>query len=145
MVGSFFSDGGGAYDRDVNNDVGARNVYGGASGATLGQRSSAMSPYARMGVSSVSGNSDVVDAGASSTGAGLFGKPVTWWIVILALLFALMFVAKKAGQESEFSNVRLSAYNIATITLAAVVGIGFLKVVFGRFQVPGLSTYVAAL
>lgn len=141
----FFSVGGGGYDRDVNNDVSARNVYGGASGATLGQRSAAMSPYAIRGASVDSDSGDVVDAGASSAGSGLFGKPVTWWLVILALLFALMFVAKKAGQDSEFSNVRLSAYNIATITLAAVVGIGFLKVVFGRFQVPGLSTYVAAL
>lgn len=136
-----FSVGGAGYAGDVNNDVSARNVYGSASAPTLGQRGSAMSPYAQMGT----GGSTAPSAGAAMTGHGVFGKPLTWWVVLAVILVALMFAAKKAGAESEFGNVRASFYNITVITLAAAVGIGFLKVVTGRFQVPGLSTYVAAL
>ena len=42
--------------------------------------------------------------------------------VFLTLLVLLMFVANRLGEESEFSNIKLSAYNVLIISLAATVG-----------------------
>ena len=139
MVDVFGSYGSG---RDVNNSVGVRNIYGAASGATTGQRAGAQTPATAGGVGMQDDGTNITD---SVPTGGMFGKPLAWWAVFVVLLVALMWVAKRAGQASEFSNIRLSFYNILTIALAAAVGIGFLKVVFGRFTVPGLSTYVLAL
>jgi hypothetical protein len=143
----FLSYGGMGYDSDVNNGVNAGNVYPTA-GKTTGARGSAMTPYATGAFSQDSkatAPSGAPDAGSASPGGGIFGQPLTWWVVILALLVGLMFAAKRAGQGSEFGNIKASVYNIAVITLAAAVGVGFLKVVFGKYQVPGLSTYIQAL
>jgi hypothetical protein len=130
---------------DVNNAVGARNVYGTASGPTISQRASAMTPFASGSYSQDPNSAGNPDGDRAAAPSGLFGQPLTWWLVMVALLVGLMFVAKKAGQDSEFGNLRLSFYNILTVTLAAAVGIGFLKVVFTRISVPGLSTYIQAL
>src|SRR4051812_29142015 len=102
---------------DVNNAVGMRNVYPTAVGPTISQRASAMTPYAS-GTYSQDPNSagNPSDDSAAPTG-GLFGQPLTWWVVLAVLLFGLMFAAKKAGQDSEFGNLRLSFYNILTVTL----------------------------
>lgn len=105
-----------------------------------------MTPWASGAYSQDPDSAGNPDGGAvAPSGRGLFGQPLTWWAVLAALLFGLMFVAKRAGQDSEFGNLRLSFYNILTVTLAAAVGIGFLKVVFTRVNVPGLSTYIQAL
>jgi hypothetical protein len=135
---------------DVNNAVSARNVYPTANAPTIGQRVSAMTPFAAGGAysqdpeSSGNPNSGVVP-GVGDAPGGIMGKPLTWWVVLVGLLVALMFAAGKAGKGEGFSNIRLSFYNVLTIALAAAVGIGFLKVVFSRFQVPGLTTYIQAL
>jgi hypothetical protein len=42
--------------------------------------------------------------------------------VFLGLLVLLMFVANRLGEESEFGNLKLSAYNVLVISLAATVG-----------------------
>jgi hypothetical protein len=42
--------------------------------------------------------------------------------VFLGLLLLLMFIANKLGEENEFSNIKLSAYNVLIISLAATVG-----------------------
>ena len=132
---------------DVNNRVGARNIYPTAPGATIAQRASAMTPYASGSYSQDpdSAGSIQADGEAAPATGGVLGQPLTWWVVLVVLLVALMFAAKRAGQGSEFGNIKLSLYNILTITLAAAVGVGFLKVVFSRFQVPGLTTYIQAL
>lgn len=136
--------GGGSFvfSKDVNNSISVRNVYPTASAPTSGQRASAMTPFATgAGMEGVDEVSDV----QANPGGGVFGKPLAWWGILVVLLVALMWTAKRAGQGGEFSNIKLSVYNILTIALAAAVGFGFLKVVFSRFNVPGLSTYVKAL
>lgn len=142
-----FSFGGAGYDSDVNNGIQAGNVYP-LAGKTIGQRGSAMTPYATGAYSqngAASAPQGVPDTGSAAPVGGIFGQPLTWWVVFVGILGALMFAAKKAGQGSEFGNIKASVYNIAVITLAAAVGVGFLKVVFGKFQVPGLTTYIQAL
>src|SRR5258705_909064 len=131
---------------DVNDRSSQRNVYPTASPTTIAQRGTAMTPYATGAYSQApnTGNAPDDDAGTAN-GNGVFGQPIVWWLVLVGLLVALMFVAKRAGQATEFSNIRLSFYNVLTIALAAAVGIAALKVIFGRVQVPGLSTDIAAL
>lgn len=72
------------------------------------------------------------------------GKPLPWWIALTVLLFGLMFLAKKLGTEKDFSNIKLSVYNVLIISLAAIVGMSFWKVLFTRIPVPGLSAIVLA-
>ena len=36
-------------------------------------------------------------------------------------------------------------YNVLVISLAAMVGFGLFKAIFGRFTVPGLSDYIQAV
>jgi len=132
----------------VSNDVAVRNVYGGAPGPTLGLVSTALTPY-DTGNSMQSGN--MTGSGAetvtetSRKSAGFFGQPVTWWLVLVVLLFAWKFVAGKFGEGEESRTVKVTVYNVILIALAAVIGIGFFKVVFNRWQVPGLTDFVNAV
>jgi len=127
------------------NDVPTRNVYPTAGGSSLGMRAGSQTPES----GSAPGISD--EAAAAVPGAavvasgGVLGQPLAWWGVLVALLFGLMFVARKVGQESEFGNVKLSAYNVVVISLASIIGIAFFKVLLARFPVPGLTPLVAAV
>src|SRR5512146_1841604 len=106
---------------DVNNLVSPRSVYGGYPGASTGIRASALTPYAAQG-----GGGDPVGPANTSDGnaapATGSGKPALMtWALLLVLLFGLMFLSKKVGtQGSDFTNVRVSAWNVLIITLAAV-------------------------
>lgn len=66
-------------------------------------------------------------------------------VVFVALLFVLMFTAKHLGEEGEFKNIKLSAYNALVIALAAIVGIPVFKFLFTKVQIPGLSAWVLAV
>lgn len=143
----FLSTGGYGYDSDVNNGVNAGNVYPTA-GKTTGARGSAMTPYATGGFSQdakAAAPSGAPASGGPAPVGGIFGQPLTWWLVFAVMLIGLMFVAKRAGQGAEFGNIKASVYNIAVITLAAAVGIGFLKVIAGKVNLPGFTTYIQAL
>lgn len=144
----------GLFASDVNNTAYTRQLYPEAGGETVGTAASALSPYTKGAPSGGSPRNTLVDSGRGSLapaggGGGMAAKaghPLTWWFVLAILLVALMWFAERFGSEKEaFKNLRLSAYNIIVITLAALVGFGVFKTVFGRFQVPGLSDYVAAV
>lgn len=130
---------------DVNNLVGARNVYGSAGGSTTGTRGGAFTPYvagapgSEVGAEGGNGNGRIF-------GNGFFGKPLSWWFLLTLLLVGLMWAAQRFGSVGEdFKNVKLSVYNIVIITLAAMIGFGAFKVIFGKLRVPGLSDYVQAV
>lgn len=135
------------FDSDVNNQVDARNVYGTAGGGTVGTRASAFTPY-----TAGAGGSEVPPPGAGNgsgpggNGGGVLGKPLSWWFLLVVLLVGLMWTAQRFGSVGEdFKNVKLSVYNIVVISLAAMIGFGAFKVIFGKFKVPGLSDYVQAV
>jgi len=148
---------------DVNNQVDVRNIYPEAGGPTVGNRASALTPYTAGGYKDYSGYNTLTGDPGPGTGAyavgpgpgasggdqptgGVVGRPLTWWFVLVILLVALMFTAQRFGSEAEqFKSVKLSLYNILVISLAAMVGFGLFKAIFGRFQVPGLSDYVQAV
>lgn len=161
------------FEPDTTNRVDIRTVYSEGAGPTLGQRGGALMPYvaggfrqvpevglntltgggrasvpAFAGFASPQGTTYPGGAGGVSSmeGNGVLGKPITWWVVLVVLLVALMWIAQRFGSEAEdFKSVRLSIYNVVVIALAAAVGFGFFKMLFGRFQVPGLSDYWAAV
>lgn len=134
------------------NSIPARNIYGSAGGATLGIASTAFSPYetdsVQGGAMDSSGNvassGDVASAGAAAS-RGFLGQPFTWWLILIAMLVGLKFVAQKLGEGEDFKSIRVSIHNVVIISLAAVIGIGFFKVVFNRWPVPGLTTFVNAV
>lgn len=136
----------------VSNAVAVRNVYGSAPGPTLGIISTAMTPY-DTGNSMSSGNmtSDTGGTGVESVSdttrksGGFFGQPFTWWLLLIVLLFAWKFVASKFGEGEESRTVKVTVYNVILIALAAIIGIGFFKVIFNRWQIPGLTDFVNAV
>lgn len=137
----------------ASNITPARNVYGGASGGTLGIMSTAFSPYDTNGQGSsaaMTGDGSAVSTGAATeaakaTSRGFLGQPFTWWLLLAAMLIGLKFVAQKLGDGEEFKSIRVSVHNVVIISLAAILGIGFFKVVFNRWKVPGLTTYINAV
>lgn len=128
----------------ANNSVAARSIYPTAGGATAGARAGAMNPQTDVTTASVE---KVTNVGAEimTNRSGPLGQPLTWWLVLIGALFGLMFLAQRVGEGSEFGNIKASVYNVVIISLAAIVGIGFFKVLFSRFNVPGLSDLVAAV
>lgn len=138
----------------VTNSVARRNIYGSAPGPTIGLLSTALTPY-DTGNSMQSGNM-TSDTGSGTAGVesvsetsrkagGFFGQPVTWWLLLIVLLFAWKFVANKFGEGEESRTVKVTVYNVILIALAAIIGIGFFKVVFNRWQIPGLTDFVNAV
>lgn len=134
------------FSSDVDNLVPPRNVYQGTPGATVGTRASAATPYTSGGADSPAGM-----AGPSNTGAGnavtspVQGNPLMWWGVLVIVLLALMWLSKRVGSQGEnFSNVRVSAWNVLIVTLAAVIGINALKALTAYVNVPGLTPLVHA-
>lgn len=133
---------------DTNvNAVYARNIYGSASGPTIGNMHSPMTPYEVTPVTQA-GNTDANGGTApvnKSSAAGFMGQPLSWFLVLIVMLVGLKFVASKLGGDEEFKSIRVSVHNVIIISLAAVIGIGFFKVVFNRWPVPGLTTYINAV
>jgi hypothetical protein len=138
----------------ATNDVPARTVYPTAGGGSLGARSTAYSPYT---VGDAAGGSAAVlapgmtatsaenAAGADNATAGLLGQPLSWWVFLIVLLYGVRFIGAKLGSGEEFKSLKVSVFNIVTVTLMAIIGIGFSKVLFNRFKVPGLTAFVNAV
>lgn len=136
-----------AFFAAVDNPTPARNVYPTSPGATTGGASGGggVSTMALPSAAGGPGETPAAGNGAMASMGGVIGQPLTWWVTLLILFVVLGFVAKRAGNAGEFSNVKLSAYNILMITLAAAIGIGALKVLTNRFPIPGLSTFIGAI
>jgi hypothetical protein len=135
------------------NDFPRRGLYPTAAGPTLGTRSTSLTPYdlqdeggpASESGAIVDGNVTTDPGSAGVNSAGIIGQPLSWWFVLVALLVGTMFAAKKLGAGEEFRNVKMSVYNVIVISLAAIIGIGFFKVAFNKFKVPGLTTFINAV
>lgn len=136
---------------DVDNTVNFRGIYPTAPGQSLGQRGGAATPYVSGGYNRDNPGQNASSALASDgtggmVGTGVFGQPLAWWGILVALLIGLMWAAQKYGSEgAQFHSVKLSIYNVLVISLAAMIGLGFFKMLFGKFRIPGLSAFVAAV
>jgi hypothetical protein len=125
------------------NFVSQRGVYPTASGGSVASASGALNQNTAVQVSdAASGNSGVaVMSGAPVTTSG---HSVVWWIGFVVFLLVMVFVARKAGGEEDFRNIRPTFYNFMTITLTAVVGIVGLKVIAAKYRIPGASDLILA-
>lgn len=127
-----------------------RNVYPTMMGPTLGAQADAMSPYSHTGRRYYNGMAPAQTTSEPEIGTNndtnnpAFGGGQTagWWVALFVLLLGLMYGARRLGEASEYANLKLSAYNVIIISLAAIVGISFWKVVFSKVEVPGLSDIV---
>lgn len=163
MPGPLFIDSPPAAGVDVNNFLGARNVYPAYPGATTGGLAASASPYSFLAsgataefrsssgmASAPGGASALAPPGAGQpmggTSGGIFGQPLTWWAVFVGLFLLLGWAARKYSSEGEaFATIKLSIVNVVTIGLAAAVFLGLAKAVFGKYHVPGLSDFIVAL
>lgn len=123
----------------TDNPTPTASLYPSATGGTVGAATGGASLLTTGATVNAAGGP--VAAGAAPAG-GLLGQPLTWWAGLIVLWLALGFVARRAGEEREFTNVRISAYNILSITFAAIIGIVGLKTLFNRFPIPGVTTLV---
>lgn len=130
----------------------ARAVYPTAQGGSLASAGGAMSQNTTsVGINGGSGEAApvVVPSGAGGGAVlgngGGSGRGLWYWLGFLLFLVGTVWVARKAGGDEDFRNLRPTFYNFLTITLTAILGIVGLKVIFARFRVPGLSDLVMAV
>lgn len=71
-------------------------------------------------------------------------NPLYGFVVLAVMLVGLSLLAQRVGTQEEFRNVRLSVFNVLVISLAAIIGIAFWKVLFTRFPVPHITPVVLA-
>lgn len=125
------------------NSVSARSVYPTAPGGSTASAAGALNQNTNVVITDMTTGQSAV-----GTSAGMpiktQGQSLWWWVGIVALLLVTVFVARKAGGEEDFRNIRPTFYNFATITLTAIIGIVGLKVIVSRWQVPGLTDVVLA-
>lgn len=123
------------------NSVKANNVYptyDGSGSLGLG----ATMPYPQAVTGGPSNNDNNPASAAAAIGAT--GQPLTWWVAMAAVLVALMYFSTKYD-DGQYANLKASAYNIFTVTLASIIGISLFKLLFTKFPVPGLSTIVLSV
>lgn len=125
----------------TDNPVPARNVYPTAPGGTLGSATGGAS----LVTTGPTAGGDQPAGAASAAPQGILGQPLAWWATLIVLFIVLGYVGKKAGNENEFANLKLSAYNVLMITLAAIIGIVGLKALTAKLPIPGLTTVIAAV
>ena len=122
---------------DVN-QINLRNAYPTAIGRTIGQNGTAM----RMANEPTDVASEDRSEVAKAVSIGGQSSAVIGGVVFLALLLGLMFLAKYVGTDDDFRSIKPSAYNVLTISLAAIVGIPVWKFLVTKFPIPGVSTWV---
>lgn len=128
------------FGRDVNT-TSSRDVYPTAPGGTSSSAAGAMTAN-----TNVSGGGVVVDA-TTVDGSATFttsGRSLWWWVGFLVFLLVMVFVARKAGGEEDFRNIRPTMYNFLAITLTSIVGIVGLKVIAAKWRIPGASDVILA-
>jgi hypothetical protein len=134
----------GVFAPDVNFSPAAA-VYPTATGGTSAAAASAMS--ATTNVSVQDSNGAAAPATVSGAGAGPLPtsqSTIWYWLGFLLLLLGLVFVARKAGGEEDFRNIKPTFYNFLAVTLTSIVGITGMKVLAAKYHVPGASDVILA-
>jgi hypothetical protein len=129
------------FQPDVN-FVSARGAYPTMPGGTAANAAGAMT---------TSTNAQIPDDQTGSAAATVSAAPVSvsgnsvwWWLGFLGLLLGMVFIARKAGGEEDFRNLRPTLYNFFAVTLTSIVGIVGMKVIATKFRVPGASDIILA-
>lgn len=132
--------------RDVN-VINRRNLYNFLGGPTLTTQAAPMSGFNQDDVATTEGIDMNAPTAQTTQAPAQLGsdRPFVFMIIIVVALFALMWIAERFGSEGKsFSNIKLSAYNVLVIGLAAAIGLVTFKAFFTRFPVPGATTFFNA-
>lgn len=129
--------------QDINTQS-ARGVYPTMQGGSMASASGAMTQNTNtMAPDPVTGG--VTQTVGAANVAAPTGHGVYWWLGTLGLLMLLVFVARRAGGEEDFRNIRPTAFNFLTITLTSIVGITALKIIAAKYKIPGASDLIMAV
>jgi hypothetical protein len=117
-----------------------RDVYATGRGATTGQiatgvtsgRGTAPTPSAEV----------QMEADAAALPGGV--SPLIGGLIFVALVFGLMFLAKRLGTDDDFKSLKPSIYNVVTVSLAAAAGLPLLKYGAIKLKIPGVSAWILA-
>jgi hypothetical protein len=130
------------FQPDIN-FVTSRQIYPTSPGGTSAGAGAAMSGQTAVSVTDPGTGNPAVTVASSGT-AGGSPRTLGYWFGLVVLLLVMVFVARKAGGDEDFRNIRPTFYNFLAITLTAVVGIVGLKAIFGKYHVSGLSDVILA-
>ena len=84
-------------------------------------------------------STEVQTPSASTVTGGITGNPGVGLLVFAVLIGLLMFVVHRfGGEDSDFSNVRASTYNILLVSLIAAAGIPLWRYGSARLATTGL-------
>lgn len=122
---------------------GLRDAYPGSSGTGVVQASSAGSPAAVQQAAAAAAAGVASSAKGKVTGVPLtIGSTLFTWLAFLGLIVGFMLIGQRVGASEDFKSVRLTAFNGIVISMLAIVGIIFWKLVFSAVKIPYVSDLV---
>ncbi len=136
------------YNRlSLDNGFTYRDAYPTATGSTIGQYATGanpggpVAPGSRVAAGTAPMENDEV-AQAAAIGGQI--NPIIGGLIFIALVFGLMFLAKRLGTDDDFKSLKPSVYNVLTVSLAAAAGLPLLKYAAVKVKIPGVSTWILA-
>ena len=119
----------------LNNQSGAGSTT--MSGYVTPINTSVSSPAASsVPVASVGGTS------AGSAASTLGAQPMIMLFALIALVLVAKWATETRGEGLELAHIHVGGYNFLMITVLAIVGIDVMKLIFTRWNVPGLTPVI---
>lgn len=86
----------------------------------------------------------VTDLGNQLANRATSGSPSPIMVLLgmVLLLLVIKYLGEWNGTAVDPADLHIGAYNILTVTLAAIIGISSLKLLFNSIQVPGITPLV---
>ena len=128
--------------QNIDNGTTLRDTYPTAMGSSTAQLSSGATPGqpGRATGAMPMQNDEVTDAAM----IGGQVNPLIGGLIFIALVFGLMFLAKRLGPDDDVKSLKPSVYNVVTVSFAAACGLPLLKFAAVKFKIPGVSTWILA-
>ncbi len=83
-----------------------------------------------------------IAAPVAAGGSTLAGQPMIMLFGLIALILLAKWATESRASEMELAHIHVGGYNFLMITVIAIVGIDIFKLIFTRWNVPGLSPVV---
>ena len=87
----------------------------------------------------------VASVGGASTGSAastLGAQPMIMLFALIALVLVAKWATETRGEGLELAHIHVGGYNFLMITVLAIVGIDIMKLIFTRWNVPGLTPVI---
>ncbi len=79
---------------------------------------------------------------ASGVKSSLGSQPMIMLFGLIALILLAKWATESNGEGLELAHIHVGGYNFLMITVIAIVGIDIFKLIFTRWNVPGLSPVI---